>query len=230
MAYGVAQRVERAKATTTNTRNRCLQQVRTWCGVGARWPSARLAGLAVARADRITDRRRVPVGFPVFLKRRTADVFGHIVLVVGHDHDGEPLVRSTDWPSAKTTSTVRLDRLEQAWGYRMTWGALTLNGTRLPAAPGPAHHQAATQAPVAAHAATVVSLAHLAAGQRHADVRALQEALNRHLGSGIPVTGFYGDLTDAAVRKCQGLHDLGHDLPGHSSVGPRQAAHLGLRT
>jgi Putative peptidoglycan binding domain len=223
MVYGVEQRVARAKATTTNSRNLCLRHVRTWCGVSARYPSARLAGLAVAKADRILDRRKVPVGFPVFLKRRTADVFGHIALVVGHAPDGEPLVRSTDYPQAKVTSTVRLDALERAWGFRFTWGARTLNGTRLPGAP------AAHQAPVRPQEPSGVVLAHLSHGQRHEDVRALQAALNRHLGSGIPVTGFYGDLTDAAVRKCQGLHDLGHDLPGHSSVGPRQAAHLGLK-
>lgn len=123
--------VRRALDTHTNTRNRCLQTVRTWRGVAARYPSARLAGLAVRKADRIHDRRKVPAGFPIFLKRRTADVFGHIVLVVDHAHDGEPIVRSTDYPSARVTSSVRLDTLERAWGYRMTYGARTLNGARL---------------------------------------------------------------------------------------------------
>jgi hypothetical protein len=132
MAYNPAQRVARAKAQRTNTRNLCLRYVRTWCGVGARYPSARAAGLAVAKADRIVHRKDVPIGNPIFLRKSRFDVFGHIVLVVGHDHDGQPLVRSTDYPSAKTTSTVRLDTLERRWNYVFTWGSKTLNGVRLP--------------------------------------------------------------------------------------------------
>ena len=131
MVYPAHRRVERALATKTNTRNRCLQQVRTWCGIGARYPSARLAGLAVRKADRIADRKDVPIGNPIFLKRRTMDVFGHIVLVVAHK-DGHVMVRSTDYPRTGVTSTVALGELERAWGFKMTWGSKTLNGTRLP--------------------------------------------------------------------------------------------------
>jgi hypothetical protein len=131
MAYKPAERVRRANAQHSNVRNLCLRNVRLWCGVPARYPSARLAGLAVARADRIVHRKDVPVGFPIFLRKSRADVFGHIVLVVGHDHDGQPLVRSTDYPSARVTSTVRLDVLERRWGYVFTWGSVTLNGVRL---------------------------------------------------------------------------------------------------
>lgn len=74
-----------------------------------------------------------------------------------------------------------------------------------------------------------VRLANLRYGLTNDDVKDLQRALNRHLsGDDLPVTGFYGDMTDAAVRRCQQAHDLGNDAPKHSNVGPRQAAHLGL--
>jgi hypothetical protein len=74
-----------------------------------------------------------------------------------------------------------------------------------------------------------VALANLHYGARNDDVRDLQRALNAHFGGpDLPVTGFYGDQTDAAVRRDQSAHDLGSDAPKHSSVGPRQAAHLGL--
>jgi hypothetical protein len=132
MVYAKEERVRRARATHSNVRNRCLQNVRTWCGIGARWPSARIAWtLGVPRSLRITDRRKIRYGDPVWLTKATS-VYGHITLCVGHDHDGEPMVRSTDYPQAKTTSTVRLDRLERAWGYRFLGTARYLNGKHLP--------------------------------------------------------------------------------------------------
>jgi hypothetical protein len=75
-----------------------------------------------------------------------------------------------------------------------------------------------------------VRLANLKYGLRNDDVKDLQNALNRHnLSPDLPVTGFYGDQTDAAVRLCQQRHGFGSDAPKHSNVGRSQAAHLGLR-
>jgi hypothetical protein len=74
-----------------------------------------------------------------------------------------------------------------------------------------------------------VRLTVLKYGNSGPDVVELQKALNRHLGLHIPTTGNYLDQTDAAVRKCQQLHDLGEDAPKHSFVGSNQARHLGLR-
>jgi hypothetical protein len=74
-----------------------------------------------------------------------------------------------------------------------------------------------------------VRLTVLKYGNGGPDVVELQKALNRHLGLHIPTTGNYLDQTDAAVRKCQQLHDLGEDAPKHSFVGSNQARHLGLR-
>jgi hypothetical protein len=75
-----------------------------------------------------------------------------------------------------------------------------------------------------------VRLANLHYGAVNDDVLDLQRALNRHLdGADIVLSRTYGPATDAAVRRCQRLHDLGSDAANHSSVGPLQAAHLGLR-
>jgi hypothetical protein len=75
-----------------------------------------------------------------------------------------------------------------------------------------------------------VRLANLRYGQRNDDVKDLQRALNRHnVSADLPVTGFYGDLTDAAVRADQRRHGFGNDAPKQSHVGRSQAAHLGLR-
>lgn len=75
-----------------------------------------------------------------------------------------------------------------------------------------------------------VALANLRYGKTNGDVMDLQRALNRHnLSPDLPVTGFYGPLTDAAVRKDQQVHSYGNDPAGKSNVGPKQAAHLGLK-
>jgi hypothetical protein len=75
-----------------------------------------------------------------------------------------------------------------------------------------------------------VRLEQLKAGTKDsASVRLLQKALNAHSIPGqdkLPVTGNYGDMTDAAVRACQKAHGFGSDPKGKSSVGPKQATHL----
>jgi hypothetical protein len=82
--------------------------------------------------------------------------------------------------------------------------------------------------PPPAHAA--VRLANLRYGLTNDDVKDLQRALNAHLsGPDIPVDGRYGSTTDAMVRRDQAAHVQPADAAGHSSVGARQAAHLGLR-
>jgi len=79
---------------------------------------------------------------------------------------------------------------------------------------------------------TATYLSKLKYGQRDSDsVKNLQRALNAHKmpgGHNIPVTGNYGDQTDAEVRLCQRLHVPPADPAKRSSVGPKQAAHLGL--
>jgi hypothetical protein len=75
-----------------------------------------------------------------------------------------------------------------------------------------------------------VNLRNLRYGARNDDVKDLQRALNRHLGGvDLPVTGFYGTLTDAAVRRDQAAHLPPADPARRSFVGVRQAVHLGLK-
>lgn len=78
----------------------------------------------------------------------------------------------------------------------------------------------------------LVYLDRLRFGTRESDsVWYLQRALNSHHldgGATLPLTGTYGDLTDAEVIKCQAQHGFGSDAPGTSFVGASQAAHLGL--
>lgn len=69
-------------------------------------------------------------------------------------------------------------------------------------------------------------------GQRNSNsVKNLQRALNNHipkLGKKLPVTGYYGPLTDAMVRRCQKLLYGRSDKAERSFVGPKQAKHLKL--
>lgn len=75
-------------------------------------------------------------------------------------------------------------------------------------------------------------LSKLKFGQRDSEsVKNLQRALNAHKmpgGTNLPVTGYYGPMTDREVRLCQRLHLPPADPEGQSFVGPKQAAHLGL--
>ena len=62
-------------------------------------------------------------------------------------------------------------------------------------------------------------------------VKNLQAALNKHPmpgGRRLPVSGYYGPLTDAEVRRCQRKHGFGDDPRRKSYVGIRQAKHLKL--
>jgi hypothetical protein len=84
-----------------------------------------------------------------------------------------------------------------------------------------------------------VYIAKLRQNQQDSDsVRALQRALNAHSlpapgNITLPVTGNFGPKTALTVQTCQRVHGAqwgegAADPDGHVSVGPRQAAHLGL--
>jgi murein DD-endopeptidase MepM/ murein hydrolase activator NlpD len=71
-------------------------------------------------------------------------------------------------------------------------------------------------------------------GQRNSrSVKNLQRRLNKHLKAGLPITGYYGPMTDMWVRRDQRRHGakFGQSKPDpkrRSNVGPRQARHLRL--
>lgn len=92
---------------------------------------------------------------------------------------------------------------------------------------------AAVSAPAASGGG--VYLGKLRRGQTDSDsVRVLQRALNAHSlpapgNITLPITGNFGEKTALVVVTCQRVHHFGNDPLGSASVGPRQAAHLGLR-
>jgi len=69
---------------------------------------------------------------------------------------------------------------------------------------------------------TEVRLGNLRYGKTNADVKDLQRALKMH------ADGFYGPITDAAVRAHQKKLGLTPDPKGKSYIGPKQARALGL--
>jgi hypothetical protein len=141
----------------------------------------------------------------------TSRTHGHMCLSLGGGR-----IISTDYPRARDTGEAVLSMPRTKWGHRYAGWLDTYAGVRFSVGSGGASGPS-------------VNLANLHYGKRHQDVEDLQRALNKHLsGDDLPVTGFYGDQTDAKVRQCQQAHDLGDDRAKHSSVGPRQAAHLGL--
>jgi hypothetical protein len=129
----------------------------------------------------------------------------------GNDPDGKTFVGPKQFAHVKS-----------ATGAPYTWVAAS--GGTAPPPPPPS-------------SGTPTYLSKLRYGQRDSDsVKNLQRALNAHKmpgGSNMPVTGNYADQTDAEVRLCQRLHGFGprvgqSDPKGKSSVGPKQAKHLGL--
>lgn len=120
-------RVELAKRTKWCVPGLCLNRVRRWCGVPARYASARKAWQAIPASRRHTDLAACPRGVPVWLDKPSSR-FGHITLSMGHDAAGHLLVRSTDYPRRGRVSTVRADELADAWGMRVIGWATSLNG------------------------------------------------------------------------------------------------------
>lgn len=73
-----------------------------------------------------------------------------------------------------------------------------------------------------------ISITNLKFGKRNDDVKILQQALNEKTETNLPTTGYYGTLTDAAVRAHQRSQGWTPDRKGRSYVGPKQAKILEL--
>ena len=139
----------------------------------------------------------------------TSHTHGHMCLSLGND-----MIISTDYPHNRDTGEAHISMPHTKWGHTYAGWLDSYAGVKF----------------TVGSSTPTVALSHLRYGLTNDDVKDLQRALNRHLsGDDLPVTGFYGDMTDAAVRRCQRDHDLGEDAPKHSFIGPRQAQHLGLR-
>lgn len=188
----------------------CLRTVRGFYGLPGGVPDASAAWRAA-----INPRGPVatpPPGAPVFWTGG-AHGHGHIAVMSSGGY-----IVSTDAPARGRIGTVPLGYPSQRWGLRYEgwaegWAGHRIDGLSAPVVvplPGGAH------------------LPDLHYGARNETVKRLQVALNVREGAGLPVTGYYGDLTDRAVRACQRRHGYGADREKHSNIGPRQAAHLGL--
>jgi hypothetical protein len=66
----------------------------------------------------------------------------------------------------------------------------------------------ATGTAAGAAGCTAVTTAHHVLGSRDAGVKAVQTFLNTYTGASLPVTGFYGARTQAAVKRFQAVHGL----------------------
>lgn len=204
-----------ARRWTTCRVGMCLWTVQEWFGAPHEYPSA-IAQWHAASTKRVGD-RNPPPGVPVFYE---GGANGHIAISTGHG------IRSTDAPANGGVAEVDLDWPLRRWGHRYAGWAGDLGGQAIPGI--------GAAAPVG-HGSEPVELAKLRFGQQDSDsVRILQQALNGHHlappgNITLPVTGNYGPETDQVVIACQVQHGFGHDPAGRSSVGPGQAAHLGLR-
>jgi murein DD-endopeptidase MepM/ murein hydrolase activator NlpD len=96
------------------------------------------------------------------------------------------------------------------WPLSDAWKGTTYDGKVAASAPAP-------------RAAGTVNLANLKFGKTNDDVKVLQAKL------GVQATGYYGPHTDKAVRDHQRKQGWTPDAVNKSSVGPRQAALLGLK-
>jgi hypothetical protein len=197
----------------------CLQEVRALYGIGGGSPDATTAWNRAIGKHTSTP----PPGAPVFWTGGSHG-HGHIAVM---DHGG--YIISTDAPGSGRWGRVPLSWPAQRWGVRLAGWAEGFNGVHIAELPPPSAAPAPVPAPaVPSH----VNIAALHYGMRNSeDVKALQNALNRHPlqhGVTLPVTGNYLEQTDAEVIKCQVQHGFGHDAPKHSFVGARQFSHLGL--
>lgn len=128
MVYRAAVCARNAEADHTNTPGYCLQQVRTWCGIPGRYPTA--ASAWANTNDRHTD-RRPPRGAAVFWTGGSHG-YGHIALSLGdRNRDGVTAIRSTDIGLGHV-GTVSLGWIEDNWHLHYAGWAWDINEVRIP--------------------------------------------------------------------------------------------------
>jgi hypothetical protein len=207
-----------ARRFTTNRVGMCLWHVQDWFGSPHVYPDA----YSQAKALHLYP-GTPPPGVPVFYGPGTGSRYGHVAISVGGGR-----IRSTDCPSEGRVGETDLNWPQRRWGHNYIGWARNIGGVDIPGAPQPGQAQQPSSG-------GGVYLEKLHYGQADSDsVRALQAALNAHHlappgNITLPITGGYYDKTDQVVRACQAQHGFGHDAPGHSFVGRKQAEHLGLR-
>lgn len=110
MAYTAEAAARNAMNDRTNGVGMCLQQVRTWAGISARYGDAATAWRNTN--DRHPGNRNPPRGSFVFWTGGSRG-FGHIAMSLGGGK-----IRSTDAGGAGRVATVDLGWVERNWGQR----------------------------------------------------------------------------------------------------------------
>lgn len=126
MAYRAETCARNAEGDRTNEPGYCLQQVRLWCGIGARYGDAATAWHNAN--DRHTD-RKPPRGSAVYWTGGSRG-YGHIALSV--EGGGTPKIRSTDAGGAGRVATVDIGWFERNWGLHYAGWAWNINEQNIP--------------------------------------------------------------------------------------------------
>lgn len=108
MAYTAAASARNAENDRTNAPGMCLQVVRTWCGISAKYGDAATAWRNTN--DRHPGDRKPPRGSAVYWTGGSKG-YGHIALSLGKGK-----VRSTDAGGRGVVATVDLGWVERNWG------------------------------------------------------------------------------------------------------------------
>jgi hypothetical protein len=171
--------------------------------------SASVAAGKVRHAGKMHTSHNPPRG-AVVLWTGGSHGYGHAALALGNGK-----ILTTDPPGhpggvGETALSMPEIRWGLVWSGWTTWWGVDLPGAVNVAAAAHDDHPS-------------VVLANLHYGARNADVKALQRALRVS-----PVSGYYGNATDAAVRADQRRRGMHPDDKGHSFVGAVQARGLGL--
>lgn len=122
MVYSVNAAYNNAVNDLYNTPGMCLQQVRTWWGVGSKYGSAISAWYGSPKKHR--GDWHPPKGAPVYYY---GGKYGHIAFSLGNGY-----VRSTDVAGSGRVGTVPLNWFKSRWGYTYLGWAGDLNGVVLP--------------------------------------------------------------------------------------------------
>ena len=124
MVYTAAVCARNAENDRFNDPGMCQQQVRIWCGVGARYPDAATAWRNTN--DRHPGNRNPPRGAPVFWTGGSAG-HGHVAMSLGNGK-----VRSTDAGGRGVVATVDLGFFERVWHLKYGGWAWDINEVTIP--------------------------------------------------------------------------------------------------
>lgn len=124
MVYDADQFVANARATHANAPGYCLQVVRGWAGIAAKYPDASTAWRNAK--DRHPGDRNPPKGAVPYWTGG-GHGYGHIAA-----SEGGGKIRSTDCTSSGQTGTTDLGWVERAWGLTYAGWAWDINGVTIP--------------------------------------------------------------------------------------------------